>query len=55
MASVNMKPISEHDDCQLLTQPISAYDLQVRYNKIKWYAHSQAMSFVGSNMNMYIL
>ena len=25
--------IRQHDDCSLLSQPITAYDLQVRYNK----------------------
>ena len=26
--------IRQHDDCSLLSQPITAYDLKVRYNKI---------------------
>ena len=28
--------IRQHDDCSLLSQPITAYDLKVRYNKNKW-------------------
>ena len=29
--------IRQHDDCSLLSQPITAYDLQVRYNKTKYH------------------
>ena len=33
MTTVDITPISGHDDCQLLSQPVTAYDLQVRYDK----------------------
>ena len=34
VTTVDIMPISGHDDCQLLSQPITAYDLQVRYDKM---------------------
>ena len=33
MTTVDMKPISGHDGMANLCKPITAYDLQVRYNK----------------------
>ena len=37
VTTVAITPFSGHDDWQLLSQPITAYDLHVRYNKMVSY------------------
>ena len=39
MTTVDITPISGHDYCQPLSQPITAYDLQVRYDNRRYFSN----------------
>ena len=54
MTTVDMKPISGHDGMANLCKPITAYDVQVRYNKYI-YIYTCIYMYIWVDVNVFLL